>query len=92
MFKSIAQPTAVECGDLHFDGETTIVCVCSGRYYGGGFMQSMRSMAAWGPWDSASRSVKRALFSLPNIFRKSLPVPVGTLVTAAFSYEQGPLH
>ena len=38
MFKSIAQPTAVECGDLHFEGETTIVCVCSGRYYGGGFM------------------------------------------------------
>ena len=38
IFKSIAQPTAVDCGDLHFDGETTIVCVCSGRYYGGGFM------------------------------------------------------
>lgn len=38
IFKSIAQPTAVDCGDLHFDGETTIICVCSGRYYGGGFM------------------------------------------------------
>ena len=38
IFKSIAQPTVVDCGDLHFDGETTIVCVCSGRYYGGGFM------------------------------------------------------
>lgn len=38
IFKSIAQPTAVDCGDLHFHGETTIVCVCSGRYYGGGFM------------------------------------------------------
>lgn len=36
--KGIAQPMAVDCGDLHFDGETTIVCVCSGRYYGGGFM------------------------------------------------------
>ena len=34
IFKSIAQPTAVDCGDLHFHGETTIVCVCSGRYYG----------------------------------------------------------
>ena len=31
-------PTVVDCGDLHFEGETTIVCVCSGRYYGGGFM------------------------------------------------------
>ena len=38
IFKSIAQPTAVDCGDLHYDGETTIICVCSGRYYGGGFM------------------------------------------------------
>ena len=53
-------------------------------------LQSIRSMAAWGPSDRAFRSVKRALFSLPNIFRKSLPVPVGTLVTAAFSYPAAP--
>lgn len=38
LFKPIAVPTVVDCDDLHFDGETTIVCVCSGRYYGGGFM------------------------------------------------------
>ena len=38
LFKPIAVPTVVDCGDLHFEGETTIVCVCSGRYYGGGFM------------------------------------------------------
>lgn len=38
LFKSIAAPAVVDCGDLHFDGETTIICVCSGRYYGGGFM------------------------------------------------------
>lgn len=38
IFKSIAQSTAVNCGDLQYDGETTIICVCSGRYYGGGFM------------------------------------------------------
>ena len=38
LFKSIAVPTVVDCGDLHFDGETSLVCVCSGRYYGGGFM------------------------------------------------------
>ena len=37
LFKSIAAPAVVDCGDLHFDGETTIICVCSGRYYGGGF-------------------------------------------------------
>lgn len=38
LFKHIAVPTVVDCGDLHFDGETTLVCVCSGRHYGGGFM------------------------------------------------------
>lgn len=38
LFKPIAVSTVVDCGDLHFQGETTIVCVCSGRYYGGGFM------------------------------------------------------
>ncbi len=38
LFKSIAVPTVVDCGDLHFDGETSLVCVCNGRYYGGGFM------------------------------------------------------
>ena len=36
--KGIAVPTVVECGDLRYDGETAIICVCSGRYYGGGFM------------------------------------------------------
>ena len=38
LFKSIAVPTVVDCGDLHYEGETALVCVCSGRYYGGGFM------------------------------------------------------
>lgn len=38
LFKGIGVPTVVDCGDLHFDGETALVCVCSGRYYGGGFM------------------------------------------------------
>ena len=38
LFKSIAVPTVVDCGDLHFDDETSLVCVCNGRYYGGGFM------------------------------------------------------
>lgn len=38
LFKDIAVPTVVDCGDLHFNGETSLVCVCNGRYYGGGFM------------------------------------------------------
>lgn len=38
LFKGITRPTRVEAGDFRFEGDTSIVCVCSGRYYGGGFM------------------------------------------------------
>ncbi len=38
LHKGIGVPMVVDCGDLHFEGETALVCVCSGRYYGGGFM------------------------------------------------------
>lgn len=38
LVKGIGVPTVVDCGDLHYEGETALVCVCSGRYYGGGFM------------------------------------------------------
>ena len=38
LMKDIGVPTVVDCGDLHYEGETSLVCVCSGRYYGGGFM------------------------------------------------------
>ena len=38
LFKGINQPTVVDMGDWHFEGETAVICVCNGRYYGGGFM------------------------------------------------------
>ena len=38
LMKGIGEPMTVDCGDLHYEGETSLVCVCSGRYYGGGFM------------------------------------------------------
>lgn len=38
LFKRISQPVVVDMEDYHYEGEATIVCVCSGRYYGGGFM------------------------------------------------------
>lgn len=36
--KGINQPTVVDLGSWHFEGETALICVCNGRYYGGGFM------------------------------------------------------
>lgn len=38
LFKGIARPTTVDMGDVHLDGDTSIICICNGRYYGGGFM------------------------------------------------------
>ena len=36
--RGLSQPMAVRAGDLRHDGETALECVCSGRFYGGGFM------------------------------------------------------
>ena len=38
LFKGITRPTRMTAGDFLFEGDTSIICVCSGRYYGGGFM------------------------------------------------------
>lgn len=38
LFKGITRPMRVEMGNLHHDGEVAVLCVCNGRYYGGGFM------------------------------------------------------
>ena len=37
LFKGMTQPMWVKMGDVEHNGETTVVCVCNGRYYGGGF-------------------------------------------------------
>lgn len=38
LFKDICRPTTVQVEGETLTGETALVCVCSGRYYGGGFM------------------------------------------------------
>ena len=38
LFKGITRPTVLDMGELHYEGETSVIVVCSGRYYGGGFM------------------------------------------------------
>lgn len=38
LFKEICRPTTVQVQGETITGETALVCVCSGRYYGGGFM------------------------------------------------------
>lgn len=38
LFKGITRPTVLDMGELHYEGETSVIVVCNGRYYGGGFM------------------------------------------------------
>ena len=38
LFKSISRPTDVQVEGETLTGNTTIICICNGRYYGGGFM------------------------------------------------------
>lgn len=41
VFRGIAQPMHIRCGDLTIDGKQTLACACNGQYYGGGFHPSM---------------------------------------------------
>ena len=41
MFKGIAQPMRISSGDYAGEGEFSLVCVCNGRFYGGGFNPSL---------------------------------------------------
>ena len=38
LFKGLCRPTVIRAGDTVLDGESTIICICNGRHYGGGFM------------------------------------------------------
>lgn len=38
LFKGIARPTLLDMGDIHLEEDLSIICICNGRYYGGGFM------------------------------------------------------
>lgn len=40
-FKGIATPMHVRCGSYDAEGKHSLVCVCNGRFYGGGFNPSL---------------------------------------------------
>ena len=43
VFKGIASPMTIRCGDFFRSGKTTLACACNGRFYGGGFNPSLRA-------------------------------------------------
>ncbi len=43
MFKGISRPMSIRCGNTRIEGPVTLVCVCNGQYYGGGFHPSLNA-------------------------------------------------
>lgn len=35
--RGLTRPMRVDMGPIHYEGPTAILCICNGRYYGGGF-------------------------------------------------------
>ena len=56
-------------GDLRFEGDLSIICICSGRYYGGGFMPVPDAMPDDGVLDMLYIK-KVALPRLPGLVGK----------------------
>jgi len=44
LLKGLTRHMTVRMEDIYWDGETTIICICNGRYYGGGFMPAPDAM------------------------------------------------
>ncbi len=65
LFRGISQPMDIRAGDLRYDGETALVCVCNGRYYGGGFMPVGDNM----PDDGKLETLVVPKVSLPTFVR-----------------------
>ena len=65
-FKGINRPMTVKMGDISWDNrQTAILCICNGRYYGGGFMPVAEAM----PDDGVLDMLLVRQVSLPTFLR-----------------------
>ena len=69
LFKGISKPLHVEMGGQVFDGPSALLCVCNGRYYGGGFMPVPEAMPDDGVLDMLYVN-KVSLYQLPGLLGK----------------------
>jgi len=69
LFKGISRPLHVEMGGQTLDGPSALLCVCNGRYYGGGFMPMPEAMPDDGVLDMLYVN-KVTLPQLPGIIGK----------------------
>jgi len=69
LFKGISRPLHVEMGRQVLDGPSALLCVCNGRYYGGGFMPVPEAMPDDGVLDILHVN-KVSLYQLPGLLGK----------------------
>lgn len=69
LLRGISRPMSVQMGDICHNGPTTLVCVCNGRCYGGGFMPVGEAMPDDGVLDALLVS-KVGLFTLVRLLGK----------------------
>ena len=69
VFKGINRYMRIKCGDFFAEGKFSLVCVCNGRYYGGGFNPSMTAMPDDGILDILIAK-KVSLLQLPLLIGK----------------------
>lgn len=69
VLKGISRPLHVEMGGQILDGPSALLCICNGRYYGGGFMPVPEAMPDDGVLDMLYVN-KVSLYQLPGLLGK----------------------
>ena len=69
LFRGISRPLHVEMDNQILDGPSALLCVCNGRYYGGGFMPMPEAMPDDGVLDMLHVN-KVSLYQLPALLGK----------------------
>ena len=72
LFKPLTRPMVIEADGQRLEGETTILCICNGRHYGGGFMPVGDAMPDDGILDTlvVPKVTRRTFFRLVGQYAK----------------------
>lgn len=69
LFKGVSRPMKLQMQDLRWEGETSLLCICNGRHYGGGFNPVPEAMPDDGVLDMLVIP-KISLFTLARLVGK----------------------
>lgn len=83
LFKGISRPAEVRVDGRTLTGGTTVICICNGRYYGGGFMPVGDAMPDDGVLD---------MLVVPKVSRLTFFRLVGKYATGHYRQLPGLIH